>query len=174
MRRSAAYVVVTLIAVMAACTRPGSPEVAIPSAPSPTLNVSSSLIPTSDIRFVLRDTYRVGDRVAVRIENVGDAIYLYQFRYQACFLSYTNAKGHGFMIPPGTHCDMLGWAPIKPGETEKLFTWALDECVRDVWGCVKSRPLKPGTYSIRGTFRPRAGGPPARAEATVEIVFPAD
>ncbi|HEV8571563.1 MAG TPA: hypothetical protein VGR49_00765 [Actinomycetota bacterium] len=113
--------------------------------------------------------YEVGDRVVVRIENVGDATYLYESFYQACFLSYFNSQGHEFIIPPGTHCDILSRVEIRPGEIKRLFVWDLDECVKDAWGCVKSRRLEPGTYTIRGRFRPVGQGPPARAQVTFEI-----
>jgi hypothetical protein len=53
---------------------------------------------------------------------------------------------------------------------KKLFRWDLDECVNDNWGCVKSRPLGPGTYTIKGRFKPKVAGPWARAETVFTIV----
>jgi hypothetical protein len=122
------------------------------------------------IRFVLADRYPAGETVNVRIENVGRRAFLFQLYYQACFLKYFDSSGRRFMIPPGTHCDILGEETIKSGETKKLFAWKLDECVKDRWGCVKSRPLPPGTYTIKGRFKPTGAGRPARAETTFTIV----
>lgn len=122
------------------------------------------------IRFVLADRYVVGETVDVAIENVGARRFIYQTYYQACFLRYFDSTGRRFIIPPGTHCDLLDDQTIKPGERRKLFTWRLDECVKDNWGCVKSEPLPPGTYTIRGRFELRSAGTPVRAEATFTIV----
>jgi hypothetical protein len=125
---------------------------------------------TVPIRFVLGDRYAAGRTIDVAIENVGTRPYLFQPFYQACFLRYFDSSGRRFIIPPGTHCDILGEETIKPGERKKLFTWSLDECVKDEWGCLESRPLPPGTYTIKGRFKPRAGGTPVRAETTFRIV----
>jgi hypothetical protein len=145
----------------------GAPESseAAPTSPAPTTTESSG-----PIRFVLADRYAAGETVDVLIENVGTRTYLFQAYYQACFLRYFDSSGRRFVIPPGTHCDLLAEEPIMPGERKKLFTWSLDECVKDRWGCVKSRPLPPGTYTIEGRFEPRTAGRPARTEATFTIV----
>jgi hypothetical protein len=58
---------------------------------------------------------------------------------------------------------------LRPGETTRLFGWDLDECVRDRWGCVKSRALEPGTYTIAGTFRAVRTGEPTSVQASFEI-----
>jgi hypothetical protein len=122
------------------------------------------------IRFVLRSRYPVGRTVAVVIENVGRRAYVFEAYYQACFLSYFDASGRRFIIPPGTHCDLRAKETIRSGERKKLFTWKLDECVKDDWGCAKSRPLPPGTYTIKGRFMPKRAGRPARVETTFTIV----
>jgi hypothetical protein len=122
------------------------------------------------IRFRLDDTYAVGETIDVAIANVGTQAYLFEISYQACFLSYFDSSGRRFIIPPGTHCDIRGKQTIRPGETKELFTWRLDECVKDQWGCVRSRTLPPGTYTIEGRFKPNDGGAPVRAETTFEIV----
>jgi hypothetical protein len=122
------------------------------------------------ILFRLDDTYSVGQKIDVAIANVGTRSYLFEFYYQACFLSYFDSAGRRFIIPPGTHCDIRGKEIIRPSETKQLFTWRLDECVKDRWGCVRSRTLPPGTYTIRGRFKPKAGGTAVRAEATFQIV----
>ncbi len=122
------------------------------------------------IRFVFADRYLVGETVDVRIENVGTKPYVFQWPYQACFLTYVDSSGRRFIIPPGTHCDILSEETIRPGERKRLFSWRLDECVKDDWGCVESRPLPPGTYTIKGRFKTKAAGTPARAESTFTIV----
>jgi hypothetical protein len=122
------------------------------------------------IRFVLADRYPAGETVNVRIENVGRRAFLFQLYYRACFLKYFDPSGRRFIIPPGTHCDILAEETIKPGETKRLFTWKLDECVKDRWGCVKSRALPPDTYTIKGRFKPTGAGRPAWAETTFTIV----
>jgi hypothetical protein len=121
------------------------------------------------IRFVLTDPYAAGETIDVVIENVGPKAYMFESFYQACFLSYFDSSGRRFIIPPGTHCDLLAEEPIRPGERKKLFSWNLDECVQDEWGCTKSRPLPPGAYTIKGRFMPAAGGWPARVETTFRI-----
>lgn len=42
--------------------------------------------------------------------------------------------------------------------------------MKDEWGCLESRPLPPGTYTINGRFKPKAGGTPVRVETTFRIV----
>lgn len=168
MKRSTGTALV-LALVLAGCTsKPGS-ETSEPTGSPAAPSVSPSAAPASDIQFILADAYSPSDRVVVRIRNVGDVTYRYQFMYQACFLSYLDSAGRGFIIPPGTHCDIRGWAPLRPGEVKRLFTWDLDECLKDEWGCSKSAPLDPGIYTVRGTFKPTDGGTPTRAEATFEI-----
>jgi hypothetical protein len=143
--------------------------------PETNAGVETSTVPPRDesagpIRFVLADRYVAGATVDVLIENVGTRAYVYQWPYQACFLRYFDASGRRFIIPPGTHCDLLSEETIRPGERKKVFTWSLDECVKDDWGCVESRPLPPGTYTIKGRFKPWSSGTPARAESTFTIV----
>jgi hypothetical protein len=122
------------------------------------------------IRFVLGDRYVVGETIDVVIENVGPRAYMFESFYQACYLSYFDSSGRRFIIPPGTHCDLLAEERIRPGERKKLFSWSLDECVKDDWGCMESRPLAPGTYTIKGRLMPATGGRPARVKTTFRIV----
>jgi hypothetical protein len=122
------------------------------------------------IRFVLGERYAVGETIDIVIENVGPRAYMFESAYQACYLSYFDSSGRRFIIPPGTHCDLLAEARIRPGERKKLFSWSLDECVKDEWGCVESRLLPPGVYTIKGRFMPARGGRPARVKTTFRIV----
>ena len=47
---------------------------------------------------------------------------------------------------------MANESEVKPGEEVLLLTWSQEECVEDRWGCVKSVPVKPGRYTIIGSF----------------------
>lgn len=145
--------------------------------PDPLAGPSESPPPQGDapvrgaIRFVLERTYQVGERVVVRIVNEGSHPYRYNSTgYEACNLTYRDEKGRPFIIPPGTHCDLVLMKDILPGETVTLFKWDLDECLKDRWGCVTEAPLEPGTYTIEGRFRSSDGSPPAQAESSFEIV----
>ena len=126
-------------------------------------------VDSGPIRFVLDDVYTPRERVRVKIENIGAQPYRYETEYAACFLSYFDSSGRKFVIPPGTHCDILAEDTIEPGEVRTLFAWRLNECVKDRWGCAKARPLPPGTYTMRGRFKPEGNGPRARARATFRI-----
>jgi len=126
---------------------------------------------TQDIQFVLNDVYRVGELIQVRIKNADQVSYFYTRRFAACDLSYFDASGRKFLIPPGTHCDLMDYANIKPGEIATLFEWDLSECIEDQWWCVKSQPLPAGNYTIRGTFYSFPDGDSTTmAEATIEVI----
>jgi hypothetical protein len=122
-----------------------------------------------EIVFVLQPEYTVGETVKVKIRNVGTKTYLYEYFYQACFLTYLDDSAREFIIPPGTHCDILSETELAPGETVTLFTWDLDECTRDAWGCQESRALAPGFYTIKGSFEGKDGGDATSAEITFQI-----
>ncbi|MCZ3388043.1 MAG: hypothetical protein LH645_02710 [Actinomycetia bacterium] len=149
------------LAVLTGCTSTGRTVDALPSTtPSP----ASSASPTSDpepgteLQFLLDDEFYTGDAVRLRMRNVGERAYIYRTTYAACDLTYTDADGREFLIPPGTHCDLVSKATIKPGQTVSLFVWRLNECVKDRWGCVRSKPLLPGAYTISGQFSPVGKG----------------
>ena len=146
-------------------TKEGAETSAAPTSTAPPKTESSG-----PIRFVLADRYVAGETVDVLIENVGTRAYLFQLYYQACFLKYFDSSRRRFIIPPGTHCDLLAEETIRPGERKNLFTWSLDQCVKDRWGCVESRPLPAGAYTIKGRFEPKGAGTPARAETTFTLV----
>jgi hypothetical protein len=130
------------------------------------------------LQFLLEDRYEVGEKIRVRLRNDGRRPYVYNTAYEACDMRYFDEAGRRFKIPPGTHCDMIANQTIEPGETVTLFNWKLEECVKDRWGCVKAKPLEPGTYRIVGRFPPgktskgvgRATGRPVRVEAVFEVV----
>jgi len=90
------------------------------AAPTPDTN-------SSDLQFILKDTYKVGQVIAVQIKNSGNVAYSYQVYYAACYLSYYDDSGRKFLIPPGTHCDIWNEVEIQPGETVTLFHWDLSD-----------------------------------------------
>jgi hypothetical protein len=163
-----------VLAFVACTSETVEPPSGAASSPSPPATGSPTEQPSSDIQFVLRDRYPAGHRVPVRITNLGDEAYKYQTIYQACELEYRDPEGRMFLIPPGTHCDLVTIATIAPGETKLLFKWDLDECTRDEWGCVRSKPLDPGTYTINGSFHGAKGGVPAHAETSFTVTPPPD
>jgi hypothetical protein len=166
-------VIVLAAALLTACTGPrGSATGPLRGPAASTSPIGGPPVGTrSDINFVLKDRYGVGEHVQVRIVNRGDRAYRYNSTgYEACDLTYRDETGRKFLIPPGTHCDLIVIKQIGPGETVTLFEWDLDECTKDRWGCVEEETLPPGTYTIEGTFRAADGGPAAHAEATFQIV----
>jgi hypothetical protein len=150
-----------------------------PSSTGP--NGSSSGTPTppeAPLRFLVGSRYEMGEKIEVRLRNDGRRAYVYNEAYEACDMRYVDESGRRFIIPPGTHCDLIVDQTIEPGETVTLFEWKLEECVKDEWGCVKAKPLEPGTYRMVGWFPPgeevkgigKATGKPVRVEAAFEIV----
>jgi hypothetical protein len=167
-----------LVVLASSCTatKEGSPSAASPAgsslSPVPTEGTSSA----GPIQFVLGDTYSVGETAHVQIENVGDRSFRYRLsvsrrdQYAACPLHYSDGNGREFIIPPGTHCAIVTYGTIKPGETKPLFNWKLDECVKDAWGCVRSKPLSPGTYTITGLFKSENAQNSVRASGSFELL----
>jgi hypothetical protein len=41
---------------------------------------------------------------------------------------------------------------------------------QDEWGCVRSRPLRPGTYTLKGNFKPKAADHPPGLKKRFRIV----
>jgi hypothetical protein len=127
-------------------------------------------IATAPLLFVLDDRYQAGESIRVRLHNLSEESFLYNSEYQACDMTYRDDAGRKFIIPPGTHCDLVAIQELAPEQTVTLFTWHLDECVKDQWGCAKSKPLAPGTYTIAGEFERTGGGDPVEVQATFDIV----
>ncbi len=134
-----------------------------PPAPAPT--------ETGDIQIILNPSYKVGEEIELKIKNTGKVSYTYNKKYPACDLSYFDSSEREFMIPPGTHCDMVITVDIKPDETKTLFKWDQTECVLDQFGCAKREPLQAGTYTIKGTFFSSLDQDHStEATATIEII----
>lgn len=136
--------------------------------------VASDANNRSDIQFALDDSYLFDGIVEVQIANTGNVPYLYNSIFPACFLSYQDHTGSEFLIPPGTHCDQIKWVEITPGETVTLFTWGLNQCLVDTWGCFYSRPLPPGQYTISGQFESSEGNLVSEAEASLVVAHQGD
>lgn len=155
------------LVALSGCTTAGRTVDALPSttpSPASSTSISADSEPVPELQFVFDDEVYMGDAVRLRLRNVGERAYIYRTTYAACELTYTDADGREFLIPPGTHCDQVSRATIKPGHTVSLFAWRLNECVKDRWGCVRSRPLPPGDYTITGQFSPVGKG------AAVDVV----
>lgn len=123
----------------------------------------------SDIQFRINATYAYKADMRVDVENVGNVTYRYNTAYAACYLEYYTAAGRRFLIPPGTHCDIWMTDTLEPGERATLFTWRLQECTDDQWGCAAERYLDPGTYHIRGNFTRADGSATTRTGVAFKI-----
>ena len=129
----------------------------------PALHSEITRLPTKvrkSLRFLLDQPLVEGGRTRVRLRNNGRVAYKYNADYEACYMVFRDSSGRRFLVPEGTHCDLetIPAPRVEPGETVTLFRWGLDECVKDEFGCVKARDLRPGKYSMRGWFKPVGGG----------------
>ena len=114
----------------------------------------------AETSFCLDHPLVKGGKTRVRLRNDDDVAYRYNSAYESCDMVYRDGSGRQFLVPEGTHCDLIIPAELQPGDTVTLFKWNLDKCVKDSWGCVKERDLKAGWYHMRGRFRPVDGGDP--------------
>ena len=162
--------------LMAACTSddvsvdPITGDDASSPAASPSAAEPSGRPRDDGLALVVRDEYVEGSRIKVRLRNETSEPFIYNTQYEACDMTYLDASGREFLVPPGTHCDIIAPDAVEPGSTVTLFTWKLDECVKDEWGCQKERPLVPGTYTVRGSFEGADSGDRVRVEASFRIV----
>jgi len=143
--------------------------------------------PENAIEFVLEDKYAPGEQIDVTIRINSNVSYIYSQIYPACVnLKFydespqprPNPSGIGeplspglFIIPEGTHCDLMVEMEIKPGDEAVLLTWNQEECINDQWGCAESIPVKPGRYRIVGNFR-STNGIETTAEGSFTIESP--
>ena len=122
------------------------------------------------LSFVLDKPLEEGGKTRVRLRNSGEVGYIYNPYYEACDMVYMELPSRRtFLIPEGTHCDLVAREVVAPGETVTLFRWGLDECIEDNWGCTKARDLKPGRYLMKGWFRPKGGGDRVTVRETFRI-----
>ena len=125
-----------------------------------------------DIAFDMEEEYLLGEPVEIVIRNNSKANYYFQSQYPACsnlhfFDDSQESRAYPyadpprkerilapgrFIVPGGTHCDILNEKTLKPGESVALFTWDQQVCVKDRWGCMESVPVEPGKYQVRGEF----------------------
>ena len=72
-----------------------------------------------------------------------------------------------FIAPAGTHCDLISESSLEPGVRAVLLVWGQRRCKVDVWGCLESVQVDPGSYRIEGRFslEPGVVGP-GQAETT--------
>lgn len=120
--------------------------------------------------FKLRRPLFVGERTRVRLKNLSDVTYVYNSAYEACEMVFRELPSRRqFIVPEGTHCDLIVMEELEPGETVTLFRWDLDECVEDNWGCTKAKDLPAGRYQMRGWFEPKGGGDEVRVTKRFRI-----
>jgi hypothetical protein len=143
-----------------------APACASDSPPTPTET------PTPDIRFEMKHEYLQGDSIEVAIVNHSSETYYYQSHYPACYnLKFFDDSTEQrpdpreapdqearllepgrFIVPAGTHCDIISARPLEPGARVVLLAWEQQQCTLDVWGCIESAQVEPGTYRIEGQF----------------------
>lgn len=128
--------------------------------PAPAVTVSAAgAAERRPLRFVLDTPLHEGGKTRVRLRNTGTKTYIYNSYYEACEMVFLELPSRRkFIVPEGTHCDLVVRDKLAPGETVTLFRWDLDECIEDNWGCDKARDLQPGRYLMKGWFRPKGGG----------------
>jgi len=104
-----------------------------------------------EIVLAMNSTYRPGETAVVHARNLGTRTYTH-LAWAQCAIGFYAESGRKFVVPSGTHCDIGNQVWVEPGEQFVLFTWPLDECYRDNWGCAEKGPLPPGEYLLRATF----------------------
>ena len=144
--------------------------------PTPTRTPVATSAPTAPptsgdwpLEFVMQDNYALGQNIEIKIRNNGTTSYVYNDYYPACinlrfyddsqkarqiesFGGFIELPPGEFIIPQGTHCDLISASEIRPGEEVVILTWSQLECVKDFWGCGESVPVKAGKYTIVGNL----------------------
>ena len=162
----------TLTLGLAACGAGEEPPTSNTTVTGAQVGETSPLASGGDIALDMEEEYLLGEPVEIVIRNNSKANYYYQSQYPACSnlhffddsqqsraYPYANparkerilSPGR-FIVPGGTHCDILNEKTLKPGESVALFTWDQQMCIKDRWGCLESVPVEPGEYLIRGEF----------------------
>jgi hypothetical protein len=169
----ATLMLVGMLTLPACATAAGAPVAGPTSSPSESATPTPSPTPTGNgepVTFVLRKTYKAGGKTAVKLRNDGTDSYKYNSYYEACKMVFRTRSGRRFLVPEGTHCDLVMYETLDPGETVTLFHWDLDECIDDQWGCVKARDLRPGRYTMTDRLRPEDGGDAVEVIGRIRIV----
>ncbi len=129
-------------------------------------------LPAGNLVFDMQQEYRLGEPVEVAIRNDSSVTYYFQSEYPACYnlqffddsqeiRPYPNADPVStqsyllpgeFIVPRGTHCDLIVEGSLDPGQAVVLFTWKQQMCIEDRFGCRESVPVGPGQYLFQGEF----------------------
>ncbi|MBI4305201.1 MAG: hypothetical protein HY678_02680 [Chloroflexi bacterium] len=152
-------------------TKESSPDDAdaeTPAARAPSRPDDASM----DIVFEMRDRYRAGAPIEIRIRNRSNSTTYYYQDWASCFnLKFfdgsTDRRPYPredpgreplyllpgqFIVPEGTHCDLISEQDLRPGEDTLLFVWGQEMCTKDIWGCLERVRVTPGKYRIVGQF----------------------
>jgi len=158
--------VLTVLMVLAMACGGSTPTRTPVAMSAPTATPTSG---DSPIEFVMENNYALGQDIEIKIRNNGTNNYVYSVYYPACsnlefyddslkprqiesFEDTYELPPGKFIIPQGTHCDLIGSSEIRPGQEVVLLTWSQRECIKDSWGCGESVPVKAGRYTIVGKF----------------------
>lgn len=152
--------------IVAACAGAARPN------GTPSLTSTPAVAPP-DIVFNMKDRYRLGEIIEIRLRNQSVAdTYYYQSVYPACYnLKFFDGstERHAypyadpvpearfllpgqFVIPKGTHCDIIVEEPLGPGQEVLLLAWDQQMCTKDRWGCIEGVGVARGDYRILGEF----------------------
>ena len=134
---------------------------------------ASEPVVTSDIVLIGEDAFEVGESAQFSMRNDGEVPYRYAEHQPQCGLTYEDASGRRFEIPPAVHCDLPQETDIAPGETIAVIqSWQLDECTEPGFFCYGVRPLESGDYTISGSLLSADGTKRAEFSKTVAITGP--
>lgn len=166
----AAIIVAASVLAFASVSRADtSTPSASPTSPTPT----PVPVITSDIAILMNDAYGLGESASIAIRNDGAVPYKYSAYQEACSLTYSDATGRRFQIPPATHCDLPQETEIAPGQTVTVLSkWGLDECTLPGFFCFGARPLPTGQYTIAGSLRSVDGSRRAEFSKTISVTGP--
>lgn len=130
-----------------------------------------SMPKNTDIIFMLNESYKTGDKIEIKIKNIGNISYINKALNAPCALTYINPQGEVFFPPEAISCDVFSGDEIQPNEIVSEFKFSLKECVeQEIWRCLKSQPLAPGEYTIRGIFTSKDRKTDVLVEAQIAVV----
>jgi serine protease inhibitor len=169
--------ILATVLLLVACGPAEDPSTPSPTATAPPGGEPSPPVAAGDILFEMEAEYQRGEPVEITIRNYSDTPYYYQSYYPACYnlkffddsperraYPYADPSSEErlllpgqFIVPQGTHCDLISEESLGPGQTVVLLTWDQQMCIQDRWGCIESLPVEPGKYRVRGEFSQAAG-----------------